>query len=57
MHDELERIYEGSGRDVNEVLSRHFLTGLRKPRKSLVRIFDIPVEIRTQHVPNTCLKR
>jgi len=57
MHDELERIYEGSGSDVNDTLSRHFPKGLRKPKKSFERISDIPVEIRTRHVPNTGLKR
>jgi len=56
MHDELERIYEASRRDVNEVLTLHFPKGLRKPRKSLVRISDVPVEIRTKHVPNTGLR-
>jgi hypothetical protein len=49
---------EGSGRDLNAVLFRKLSegtedNGVRPP----VRIFCVPVEIRTRHFPKTSLKR
>jgi hypothetical protein len=53
--DELESIFKETVVAQSKYCPGIFQDGLRKPTKTSVRIVDIPLDIRTEHLPNRSL--